>query len=85
MAPKKGGAFIETMVASGVGAYAAKNSSSMKGLLWTLLKYTLVVIVISFILFFVLKMMSTENFVPITPSQTGDQKTNTPAGNTILH
>jgi hypothetical protein len=57
----------------------------MKGLLWTLIKYTLVVIVISFILFFVLKMMSTENFVPITPSQTGDQKTETPAGNVILH
>ena len=85
MAPKKGGAFIETMVASGIGAYAAKNSSSMKGLLWTLLKYTLVVIVISFILFFVLKMMSTENFVPLTPSDTGDQKTTTPSGNTILH
>lgn len=85
MAPKKGGAFIETMVASGIGAYAAKNSSSMKGLLWLLLKYTLVVVVISFILFFVLKMMSTENFVPLTPSNTGDQKTETPAGNTILH
>ena len=73
------------MVASGIGAYAAKNSSSMKGLLWTLLKYTLVVVVISFILFFVLKMMSTENFVPITPSESGDQKTETPAGNVILH
>jgi hypothetical protein len=73
------------MVASGIGAYAAKNSSSMKGLLWTLLKYTLVVVVISFILFFVLKMMSTENFVPITPSDSGDQKTETPAGNVILH
>ena len=73
------------MVASGIGAYAAKNSSSMKGLLWTLLKYTLVVIVISFILFFVLKMMSTENFVPITPSETGDKKVETPAGNVILH
>ena len=73
------------MVASGIGAYAAKNSSSMKGLLWTLLKYVLVVVVISFILFFVLKMMSTENFVPLTPSSTGDQKTETPAGNTILH
>ena len=85
MAPKKGGAFIETMVASGIGAYAAKNSSSMKGLLWTLLKYVLVVVVISFILFFVLKMMSTENFVPLTPSDTGDQKTKTPSGNTILH
>ena len=73
------------MVASGIGAYAAKNSSSMKGLLWTLLKYTLVVVVISFILFFVLKMMSTENFVPITPSETGDKKVETPAGNIILH
>ena len=73
------------MVASGIGAYAAKNSSSMKGLLWTLLKYVLVVVVISFILFFVLKMMSTENFVPITPSETGDKKVETPAGNVILH
>ena len=85
MAPKKGGGFIETMVASGIGAYAAKNSSSMKGLLWTLLKYVVVIVVISFILFFVLKMMSTENFVPITPSETGDKKVETPAGNTILH
>ena len=85
MPAKKGGGFLETMVASGVGAYAAKNSSSMKGLLWTLLKYVVVVVVISFILFFVLKMMSTENFVPITPSDTGDQKTETPAGNVILH
>ena len=85
MAPKKGGGFVETMIASGIGAYAAKNSSSMKGLLWTLLKYTLVVIVISFILFFVLKFMSTENFVPLTPSKSGSEKTETPAGNVILH
>lgn len=73
------------MVASGIGAYAAKNSSSMKGLLWTLLKYVVVIVVISFILFFILKLMSTENFVPITPSESGDQKTETPAGNVILH
>jgi hypothetical protein len=82
---KKGGAFIETMVAAGVGAYAAKKSSSMKGLLFTLAKYVLVVVVVSFILFFVLKMMSTENFVPLTPSPTGDQEITTPAGNKILH
>jgi len=82
---KKGGAFLETMVASGVGAYAAKNSSSMKGLLWTLAKYVLVIVVISFLLMFVLKLMSTENFVPITPSKEGDEKTVTPAGNVILH
>ena len=85
MPAKKGGGFIETMVASGVGAYAAKNSSSMKGLLWTLAKYILVIVVVSFILFSVLRMMSTENFVPLTPSKTGDDKTETPAGNVILH
>jgi len=82
---KKGGGFLETMVASGVGAYAAKNSSSMKGLLWTLAKYVLVIVVVSFILFFVLRLMSTENFVPLTPSEKGDEKTETPAGNVILH
>jgi hypothetical protein len=85
MPAKKGGGFLETMVASGVGAYAAKNSSSMKGLLWTLAKYVLVIVVVSFILFSVLRMMSTENFVPVTPSKTGDDKTETPAGNVILH
>ena len=83
--PKRGGGFLETMVASGVGAYAAKNSSSMKGLLWTLAKSILVIVVVSFILFSVLRMMSTENFVPVTPSKTGDDKTETPAGNVILH
>ena len=82
---KKGGAFIETMVASGVGAYAAKNSSSLNGLLWTLAKYVLVIEVVSFLIMFVLKLMSTENFVPITPSKEGDEKTTTPAGNVILH
>jgi len=85
MPAKKGGGFIETMVASGVGAYAAKNSSSLKGLLWTLAKYVLVIVVISFLLMLVLKAMSTENFVPITPSKEGDEKTVTPAGNVILH
>lgn len=85
MPAKKGGGFLETMVASGVGAYAAKNSSSMKGLLWTLAKYVLVIMVVSFIIMFVLRSMSTENFVPLTPSKTGDEKTETPAGNVILH
>jgi len=85
MPSKKGGGFLETMVASGVGAYAAKNSSSMKGLLWTLAKYVLVIMVVSFLIMFVLRSMSTENFVPVTPSNTGDEKTQTPAGNVILH
>jgi FtsH-binding integral membrane protein len=85
MPAKKGGGFLETMVASGVGAYAAKSSSSMKGLLFTLAKYVLVVVVISFILMFVLRSISTENFVPLTPSKGGNEKTETPAGNVILH
>jgi ABC-type polysaccharide/polyol phosphate export permease len=85
MPAKKGGGFLETMVASGVGAYAAKNSSSMKGLLWTLAKYILVIVVVSFIIMTVLKMMSTENFVPLAPSATGDKEVKTPAGNTIVY
>jgi hypothetical protein len=85
MPAKKGGGFLETMVASGIGAYAAKNSSSMKGLVFTLAKYVLVVVVISFLLMFVLRSLSTENFVPLTPSKGGDKKVETPAGNEILY
>jgi FtsH-binding integral membrane protein len=85
MPAKKGGGFLETMVASGVGAYAAKNSSSMKGLLFTLAKYVLVIVVVSFLIMFVLRSISTENFVPVTPSKAGDEKVTTPAGNVILH
>jgi hypothetical protein len=82
---KKGGGFVETMVAAGVGAYAAKNSSSMKGLLWTLGKYVLVIIVVSFIIMFVLRSLSTENFVPLEPSNKGDKEVETPAGNVIKY
>ena len=82
---KKGGAFLETMVASGVGAYAAKNSSSLKGLLWTLAKYVLVIVVVSFILMLFLKTFSTENFGPLTPSDKGDKTVETPAGNGIKY
>lgn len=85
MPAKKGGGFVETMVAAGVGAYAAKNSSSMKGLLWTLVKYVLVIVVVSFILFFVISRMSTEHFVPLEPSEKGDKEVETPAGNVIKY
>ena len=43
------GDFIETMFASGIGAYAAKNATSMGDLLWTLFKYALVILVILFL------------------------------------
>lgn len=43
-AGKKGGGFLDNMFSAGIGAYAAKNSSSMSGLLMTLAKYALVII-----------------------------------------
>ena len=85
MPANNGGVFLETIVASGVGAYAANNSSSMKGLLWTLAKYVLVIVVVSFILMFFLKTFSTENFVPLEPSPKGDKTVETPAGNGIKY
>lgn len=79
--------FIGTMFASGVGAYAAKNATSMGDLLWTLAKYALVIIVIMLALFLVLAMFGVkkESFVPTAPSTEGDKKEVTPAGNVILY
>ncbi len=84
---QKGGDMFETLFASGVGAFAAKNSSSMGGLLWTLAKYALVIIAILLVVYIVLGLLrvSTETFVPIVPSAEGDKKTVTPAGNVIMY
>jgi hypothetical protein len=51
---KSGGGFIEDMFAAGVGAYAAKNSTSMGGLLWTLTKYAAVILVIGLAVYLIL-------------------------------
>jgi hypothetical protein len=51
---RRGGGFIEDMFAAGVGAYAAKNSSSMGGLLWTLVKYAVVILVVGFAVWVIL-------------------------------
>ncbi len=93
MAPRKmkGGddSFIGNMFAAGVGAYAAKNSTSMGGLLWTLAKYALVVLAImlavSLVLWLIGLAVPKEGFVPTTPSKEGDEKAVTPAGNVILY
>jgi hypothetical protein len=86
---QKGGddSFIGNMFAAGVGAYAAKNSSSMGGLLWTLAKYALVIIGILLLisLFMWLLRTTTETFVPVAPSKEGDEKVVTPAGNVIMY
>ena len=84
----KGGDFVETLFASGVGAYAAKNSTSMSGLIWTLVKYALVFLAIIAAIAIVSWMLrsATEGFmVPVTPSKEGDEKLQTPAGNIILY
>ena len=79
--------FLSTMVASGVGAYAAKQSTSMGGLLWTLFKYALVVIGILLVVTLVSSLLraSKETFVPVVPSPEQDRKVVTPAGNVITY
>jgi hypothetical protein len=78
---------ITTMVSSGLGAYAAKNSSSMGGLLWKLAKYALVVIgiLVAVILVSRILAMSVETFIPTVPSPEQDKKVVTPAGNVITY
>jgi hypothetical protein len=79
--------FLSTMVASGVGAYAAKQSTSIGGLLWTLFKYGLVVVLILVGVSLLAWMFraSKETFVPVTPSPEQDRKVMTPAGNVITY
>lgn len=84
------GGFIDltTMVSSGIGAYAAKKSGGMASLLWTLAKYALVIIAIVLavqVVAVLLKIASTEQFVPVSPSAEGDKKVMTPAGNVIMY
>lgn len=85
----KGGddGFIGNMLAAGVGAYAAKQSTSMGGLLWTLAKYALVIMGILIAVYAVLGLvrLGTETFVPVAPSKEGDEKVVTPAGNVIMY
>lgn len=82
-----GGDFLSTMVASGVGAYAAKQSTSMGDLAWRLAKYALVVVGILVVVMLILALfrMARETFVPIVPSREQDAKYVTPAGNVITY
>jgi hypothetical protein len=85
--PKKGG-FVDltTMVSAGVGAYAAKGSKNMSGLLLTLAKYVLVIVAIVLAVRIVVRLLGMEMFsVPVKPSPEGDKKEVTPAGNVILY
>jgi hypothetical protein len=86
----KGGddGFIGEMFAAGVGAYAAKNATSMGGLLWTLAKYALIILGVLLLVLIVsglIRVATAEHFVPVTPSPEQDQKMMTPAGNVITY
>lgn len=83
----KGGGLITGIISSGIGAYAAKKSSSMTSLLWTVLKYSAVVVglYVAFVLVMNAIGRPVENFVPVAPSEEQDQKVTTPAGNVITY
>jgi hypothetical protein len=84
----EGDSIITGLFTSGIGAYAAKNSNSMSELLWTLAKYSLVIIGILLAIYFVawlFRAATTDHFVPIAPSKEGDEKVVTPAGNVIMY
>lgn len=88
MTKQKGGDFVSMLFASGLGAYAAKQSSSMRSLGWTLLKYAAVFIAVSVVVYIVLIALGisiTETFTPMKPSAEGDNKAETGAGNTLLY
>ncbi len=88
MPPKKGGFLdLTTMVSAGIGSYAAKKSPNMKSLVWTLLKYVVVVVLVVVGLRVVMGLLKigSETFVPVAPSKEGDKKEVTPAGNVILY
>jgi hypothetical protein len=88
MAPKKGGFLdLTTMVSAGIGSYAAKKSPNMTSLVWTLLKYVVVVVLVLVALRVVMGLLKigSETFVPVAPSKEGDKKEVTPAGNVILY
>jgi hypothetical protein len=80
---KKGGGFVETIFAAGVGAYAAKKAGNMSSLILTLL---LIIFVFFFTQYFVMSLLKIEYFtVPLKPSKEGDEKLVTPAGNVIMY
>lgn len=85
---QQGGNVLTTLFASGLGAYAAKRSGSVRSLLWTLLTYAAVIVVTLIVVFWVATLlMGREGFwtPPLKPSAEGDKKLTTPAGNVIMY
>jgi hypothetical protein len=68
------GGFIDTMVSAGIGAYAAKKSSSMKGLLLTLFKYAVVIVVVFLAVGAVAKLLGYSERFTILPNSPTDPR-----------
>lgn len=84
----KGGGLFTNLFTAGLGAYAAKRSSSMGGLLMTLAKYALAILGLLLAVYLVATILqrAREGFgVPVAPSKEGDKKMTTPAGNVIMY
>lgn len=81
------GGFIQSLLMSGIGAYAAKKSSTMTSLLWTLAKYAVIILGVYIAIILVMYAIGrpVEKFVPQVPSEEQDQKVMTPAGNVITY
>jgi hypothetical protein len=83
---KKGGAYLETFVAAASGAYVAKQAKSSFGLLKMVVAIVVAVFVFWYLLGFILRALNVEYFsVPLKPSEEGDKKMVTPAGNVIMY
>ena len=83
-----GDSVVSNVFTAGIGAYAAKNSNSMGELLWTLAKYSLVIVAIFVAIYLVswlIGLARRDHFVPTGPSREGDEKVMTPAGNVIMY
>lgn len=84
----KGGSLFTGLFTAGLGAYAAKKSTSVRGLLMTLAKYAAVIVGVMVAVYVVAGVLARarEGFdVPVAPSKTGDNKQVTAHGNVILY
>jgi hypothetical protein len=83
---KKGGAYLETFAAAAMGAYAAKKATSSFGLLKTVIVIVIAITLFWYIFGYILRALNVEYFsVPLKPSEEGDKKMVTPAGNVIMY
>lgn len=83
----KGGGVMDALEI-GAAVFAAKNSTTFGGFVWTFVKYIFLIFAGLFaisIVLFAFGLIKREHFVPVAPSKEGDAKVRTPAGNVIMY